>query len=98
MSASGLKPVQFRTVDENNNPVIYQLTAILNLKTDIQNWNSNTFLHTGDLVGAWNLGSSTQPFSLQASLGAPVPIPAPLILFISGLGGIGLLRRRMKLS
>lgn len=95
---NGLQSVQFRAVDEFNNPVIYQITAILNMKTDIKNFNLNTFAHTGDLFGTWNLGSSTQPFSLQATLSSPVPIPAPLLLFVSGLGGLGLLRRRMKLS
>lgn len=98
MNANGLKSVEFRTVTPENNPVIYQITAVLNLKTDIQNVDMITYEHTGNLNGTWNLGSLANPFSLQASLSesAAAPLPASLLFFLSGLGGLGLMRRRMK--
>jgi len=52
-------------------------------------------LYTAFLAGTANYEGTTGTFTAMI---APVPLPAPLILLISGVAGLGVMARRSRVS
>jgi hypothetical protein len=90
----------------NGNDVsYYQLTAALNISTDVQNYRQfDWYVHPdgisqyGDwLIGATgpDAGNPGSTMALSATVSA-APIPGSVLLMLSGLGGLACIRRRFR--
>jgi hypothetical protein len=61
--------------------------------TETQPGNSNTLAGVSTFAGTWSLNLSTDTLNYNVS---SVPLPAPLLLLLSGLGAMGIVGRRNR--
>lgn len=101
-SRNGSAILALASMTPTGDDIFYQLVLNLALTTSLDNLDNMYSPVTGmpEFNGPFHLGTESGPMTLTASIdphqGTPTPLPGSLLLLLSGVGGVGVIRRSSR--